>query len=107
MLVRVPIAVLHPHMRLVQYVGPDGLTVGSFLNPVNALEQNSDLYMQVTEPEVVYVITGAEVVYSVAFDIKAMRKIDEGSRLYTVFGTDGAVTDVVLTLSFLTAMIAS
>jgi len=106
MLVRTLFANGFPHMRMVAYVGPEGLVAGSFLNPVNILEENSDLYMQVTEPEIV-LLTAIESVYSVSYDVKAMRKVDEGAQLYFVFGTDAGVTDVVITLSVLSAAIAT
>ncbi len=91
--------------RVVAYVEPEG-NVAGFLNPVNVVEQNSDLYMMVVTPTV-EVSTATGFFYNVEVDVKAMRKLEQGSVLRFAMQTTGNLIDLLVDFSVLTAPIAS
>jgi len=103
-------AVTLTNIVIAAYVGPQGRSAGQLLNPLDVNtatdEGGVDLYMMYLPLDVVEA-TATGFLWSAFIDVKAQRKVEQGSNLYVVWQSETAVTDFHLNLSILTAPIAS
>jgi len=102
------IGVGFPQVRIVAYVAPEG-NVAGFLNPLNVVpgEQNSDLFFMFVVPTLEAISAGGTGVWTVDVDVKAQRKLEEGSVLQFAAQSSFTLLDLQVDLSVLGAPIAS